>query len=191
MLWLTARLAEAAQQIAPDIELVLGVSQPWGEYMAREEHTYTPLMFIDTLLRAGLKMAAIDLELLMGVAPRGSYCRDQLEVSRVLDQFAVLSTPVQVTLSYSSAVSADPNADPELRFDAGRWGTQFTAESQGNWAEKFAALALCKPYVSGVFWDHLTDADRHRGPNCGLLNAAGQPKPALERLRTLRAEHLK
>lgn len=191
MLWLTARLAEAAVQMSPDIELVLGVAQPWGEYLAREEHTYTPLMFIDTLLRAGLKIAAIDLELLMGVSPRGSYCRDQLEVCRMLDQYAVLSTPVQVTLSYPSSDAPDPNGDGELRFDAGRWGAGFTPESQADWAAKFAALALCKPYVGGVYWDHLVDADRHRCPNGGLLDGAGRPRPALDELRRLRVAHLK
>src|SRR5207253_1626973 len=113
------------------------------------------------------------------------------EVCRLLDQYAVLSTPVQVKLSYPSSDAADANADVELKFAAGRWGAGFTPESQADWAAKFAALALCKPYVSGVFWDHLSDGDRHRYPNCGLLDAAGQPKPALEQVRRLRAAHLK
>jgi hypothetical protein len=191
MLWLSARLAEAAHQMAPDIELVLGVSQPWGEYMAQEEHTYTPLMFIDTLLRAGLKVSAVDLEFVMGVSPRGSYCRDQLELSRVLDQFAVLSTPIQVTLSYPSSDKADPKADEEMEFDAGHWRNGFSLENQADWAAKFAMLSLSKPYVVGAYWDHLCDADRHRYPNCGLIDAQNQPKPALQRLQTVRAAHLK
>src|SRR5205814_2005132 len=69
LLWLTARLSEAAMQVAPDVELVLGVAQPWAEYMARDEHTYTPLVFLDTLLRTGLKLSALDVELVMGAAP--------------------------------------------------------------------------------------------------------------------------
>src|SRR5207302_1696086 len=47
LLWLTARLAEAALNVDHDLELVIGVSQPWGEYMAREEHTYSPFIFAD------------------------------------------------------------------------------------------------------------------------------------------------
>ena len=50
LLWLTARLAEAAWQIDPELELVIGVSQPWGEYMAGAEHTYSPFVFADTLI---------------------------------------------------------------------------------------------------------------------------------------------
>src|SRR5207253_1636926 len=93
LLWLTAGLAEAAWQIDPELELVVGVAQPWGEYMAREEHTYSPFIFADTLIRAGLKLAALDVEWVMGATPRGSYCRDLLDASRVLDLYALLGTP--------------------------------------------------------------------------------------------------
>ena len=62
LLWLTARLAEAAWQVDPALELVVGVAQPWGEYMARAEHTYSPFVFADTLIRSGLNLAALDVE---------------------------------------------------------------------------------------------------------------------------------
>jgi glycosyl hydrolase family 10 len=191
MLWLTARLAEAALNIAPDLELVVGVSQPWGEYLACEEHTYTPLVFLDTLLRAGLRLAALDVELVMGVSPRGSYCRDLLDVNRLLDGFAVLSTPLQVTLACPSSASKDPNADPSLSVGAGHWASGFTADFQAEWAGQFAALALCKPYVAGVHWTHLNDAESHRFPHCGLIDSQNRTKPAFARLRQLREAHLR
>ncbi|HLW67625.1 MAG TPA: endo-1,4-beta-xylanase [Gemmataceae bacterium] len=191
MLWLTARLAEAAMQIAPDIELVVGVSQPWGEYLAREEHTYLPLVFLDTLLRAGLRLAALDLEIAMGIDPRGSYCRDLLEISRLLDSFAVLGTPLHVSLSFPSASDTDANAESEQEPTAGYWHNGFTPETQRAWAVAVAAMAAVKPYVQGVYWGHLSDAEPHRFPNCGLLDLAGQPKPALEGLRLVREAHLR
>src|SRR5207237_10762920 len=79
LLWLTARLAEAALNVDHDLELVIGVSQPWGEYMAREEHTYSPFIFADTLIRHGLKLTALDLAWLPGITPRDRYCRDLLD----------------------------------------------------------------------------------------------------------------
>src|SRR5262249_31563324 len=115
MLWLTARLAEAALQLAPELELTVGVAQPWGEYLAHEEHTYTPLVFLDTLLRMGLRLAAIAVEIVMGVSPRGSYCRDLLEVCRLLDSYAVLSSPIQVTMALPSSAQPDPLADAGMR----------------------------------------------------------------------------
>jgi hypothetical protein len=190
LLWLTVRLAEAARQTDPTVELVVGISQPWGEYMALEDRTHSPFIFADTLVRAGINLAAVDLEVVMGVSPRGSYCRDLLDLSRILDLYAVLGVPLQVTLGYPSASGPDRQADPELKANAGRWRGGFTPAAQAEWAAAFAALAVCKPGVRGVHWAHLADAAPHPFPHCGLLDAAGKAKPALKRLRALREEHL-
>jgi hypothetical protein len=191
LLWLTARLAEAAWQIDPELELVIGVSQPWGEYMAGAEHTYSPFVFADTLIRAGLKLTALDIEWAMGVTPRGSYARDLLDASKVLDLYALLGTPLQVSLAYPSADGGDPLADPDLTASAGHWHDGFNAASQADWAEDFAKLAVCKPFVKSVYWSQLSDAETHQFPWCGILDKAGQVKPALNRLRQIREVHLR
>lgn len=191
LLWLTVRLAEAARQIDSGLELIIGIAQPWGEYMATEDRTHSPFIFADTLIRAGLNLAAVDLEWVMGVSPHGSYCRDLLEGSRLLDLYALLGVPLQLTLGYPSSNAIDDNADPALRVDAGHWHQGFSPETQADWAAAFTALGLCKPYVRGVNWVHLADGEPHQFPHCGLLDMEGNAKPALERLRKLREEHLK
>src|SRR5262249_34468554 len=40
LLGLTYRLVETARQIDPSLDLVVGVAQPWGEYMAVEDRTH-------------------------------------------------------------------------------------------------------------------------------------------------------
>jgi hypothetical protein len=186
LLALTARLVEAALSIDSGLELVLGIAQPWGEYMASEDHTYSPLVFVDTLLRHGLKLAAIELECYMGFAARGSYCRDLLEASRLLDLYAVLGVPLQVALGYPSAGDPDPGGDPNIRPGFGHWHSGYTPDIQAEWAEGFASLALCKPFVSGVTWCHLGDDRPHLLPHAGLIDAAGNVKPAFLRWRELR-----
>jgi hypothetical protein len=191
LLGLTYRLAEAARQVDPTLEIVVGVSQPWGEYMASAERTHSPFVFADTLIRSGMNMAALDVELVMGPTPRGSYCRDLLETSRLLDLYALLGVPLRVSLGYPSAASPDLDADPEMQPTAGRWRDGYTPQTQAAWAAAFAPLVLCKPYVQGALWVHLSDADPHQFPHCGLLDAAGRPKPAAQKLRELRQTHLK
>jgi hypothetical protein len=191
LLRLTYRLVEAARQVDGSLETVVGISQPWGEYMAVTDRTHSPYVFADTLLRSGLNLAALDIELVMGIHPRGSYCRDLLEGSRLLDFYATLGVPLQVTLGYPAADGLDPEADPELQCAAGQWGERFSDAAQADWAAAFAALALCKPFVQGVQWCHWGDADHHVFPHCGLLDAAGQARPALEKLRELREAHLR
>lgn len=190
LLWLIARLAEAAWQVDPEIELSIGLAQPWGDYMAREERTYSPFIFADTLVRAGLRMGALDLEWIMGVSPRGSYCRDLLDSSRILDQYAQLGIPLQVTLAYPASAAADGLADPEYATVAGHSTGGLTPDAQADWAADFLALAACKPFVRTIYWSHLIDAEPHQFPNSGLLDAAAEPRPALDELRHLRNEHL-
>jgi hypothetical protein len=191
LLWLTVRLAETARQVDPSLEVVVGLTQPWGEYMAAEDRIHSPFIFADTLIRTGLSLAALDLELVMGVAPRGSYCRDLLETSRLLDLYSLLGVPLAVTLGYPSAEGFDAAADPELAVGAGRWRDGLGPANQADWAAAFAALAVAKPYVQAVHWAHWSDAEPHQFPHCGLVDADGRVKPAAQALQDLRSKHLR
>jgi hypothetical protein len=190
-MWLTVRLAEVAKQIDPGLELIVGIAQPWGEYLALEDRIHSPFVFADTLVRTGLNLAALDLEFVMGVTPRGSYCRDLLEASRLFDLYGILGVPLRVTLGYPSATGVDPHADPDLRVAAGHWRDGADPEAQADWAGSFASLALCKQWVQAVHWAHVSDGEPHQFPHCGLLDTDHRPKPALHRLRELRQKHLR
>jgi hypothetical protein len=191
LLWLTVRLAEAARQVDPGLELIVGVTQPWGEYMALEDRTHSPFIFADTLIRAGLNLLAVDLEVVMGPTPRGSYCRDPMELSRLLDLYALLGVPLRVTMGYPSTTGRDPRADPEQSLQGGYWRSGFTPEIQAQWAETFVGLALCKPFVQSVRWVHAFDGEPHLFPHCGLVDPADRAKPVLQQLRALRETHLR
>jgi hypothetical protein len=191
LLWLTVRLVEAARQVDPTLDVSVAVAQPWGEYLATRERNHSPFVFADNLIRSGVHLTALDLELVMGVWPRGSYCRDRLEVSRLLDLYSLLGVPLQVTMGYPSNSATDERADPELGLGAGTWHEGYSPDIQADWTSDYAALALCKPYVRAVQWAHLSDADEHQFPNAGMASSRGEPKPVMERLRELRQVHLR
>lgn len=190
LLGLTYRLAETARQVDPSLELRIGIAQPWGEYMTLAERSHSPFIFADTLIRSGLTLAALDLELVMGVTPRGSYCHDLLDISRLLDLYALLGVPLRVTLGYPSSSQPDADADPDLHVEGGHWGEGFTPDVQAAWAADVAALCLCKPYVQGIQWVQFRDAEPHPFPHAGLIAANEDSKPALSQLRRLREAHL-
>jgi hypothetical protein len=191
LLWLTVRLVEAARNVDPNLNIIVGIAQPWGDYMVGQEHTHSPFVFADTLVRTGLKLTALDLEFIMGVTPRGSYCRERLDMSRLLDLYALLGVPLQVTLGYPSAGGQDLLAHPDLTVNGGFWKRGLDPETQANWAAAYGELAVCKQFVRGVNWVHLADNAPHLVPNCGLVDANGGVKPALARLQALREQHLK
>ena len=188
---LAFRLFEAAAQVDPNLELVLSVAQPWGDYLVSEDQTISPLTFPDDLVRAGVRLSAVELELRAGTRPRGSLPRDLLDTARTLDVFGMLGLPLEIVLSLPSADGPDPQAADhgEAVWRPG-WRTGPTPEGQAEWGASFASLALCWPQVRGVTWDHWSDAEPHLVPFGGLLDAAGRPKPLLARLRAMCAEHL-
>ncbi len=191
LLWLTVRLVEAARHVDPQLDLTVGIAQPWGEYMTTAERNHSPFVFADTLIRSGLSLAALDLEVVMATLPRGSYTRDTLELSRLLDLYALLGVPLQVTLGYPAMEGMDPKADGEAPVSGGRWHEGFTPETQADWASSFAGLVLCKPAVRSVTWANLMDSVPHQFPHCGLADAEDKPRPVLKRLRELRRKHLR
>jgi hypothetical protein len=190
---LAARLFESASQLDPDPELVLGISQPWGDYLVHDEQTISPLAFADDLIRSGLRISAVELEIRNATAPRGSMPRDLLDTSRLLDLFAeMLGLPLEVILSYPAGNSPDPRAEAhqEQLWSSG-WRANPTLEGQAEWGASFAALALCKPRVRSVTWDHWADTDPHITPHGGLISANGLANPLLSRLRALRTGSLR
>ncbi|MBN9519676.1 hypothetical protein J0H58_14335 [bacterium] len=187
---LAARLFEAAASFDPDLDFSLGVAQPFGDYLVDPGQTISPLAFVDDLIRAGARVGGIELELRVGTAPRGSLARDRLDVSRLLDLFSLLGPPLDVVQSYPAGNAPDPATvahGEALRISAWRDGP--TPESQSEWGMGVAALALCKPQVRSVTWDHWDDGDPHITPLGGLV-AGGRVNPLLSRLQGLRSAHL-
>jgi hypothetical protein len=188
---LAFRLFEAASQIDPGLELVLSVAQPWGDYLVRDEHTISPLTFPDDLVRAGLKVSGIELEIRAGTTPRGSLPRDLLDTARVINLFGLLGLPLELVLSLPLSSTPDPAAGFGESLWAPGWRAAPSPEGQAEWGASFAALGLCTPHVRAVTWDHWSDAEPHLTPSGGLIDASGQPNPLLTRLRGLRTAHLR
>jgi hypothetical protein len=188
---LAYRLFEAAAQVDSGLELILSVAQPWGDYLVSEDQTISPLTFPDDLVRAGVRLSAIELELRLGTRPRGNFPRDLLDTAHLFHVFGKLGPALEVALSMPSAAGIDP-----LAGDHGEtawppaWRSGPSPEAQAEWGYTFAALALCWPRVRAVTWDHWSDAEPHFVPFGGLLDAAGKPKPLLACLRDLRTAYL-
>ncbi|MFO0801340.1 MAG: hypothetical protein U0804_28070 [Gemmataceae bacterium] len=188
---LAARLFEAAATLDPELDFALGVAQPFGDYLAGGDQTISPLGFVDDLLRAGARIGGIELELRTGSLPRGSFPRDRLEMSRLLDLFSILGPPLDVVLACPAGSGTDPVAQVhgEVIWSPA-WHGPPTPEWQAEWGMAVAALALCKPQVRSVTWDHWADAEPHLTPNGGLIAVSGRANPLLGRLQGLRATHL-
>lgn len=187
---LTVQMLEVARQVDPEARFLIRLDQPWGEYVAGGEHDLSPLHFADTLLRAGLGLTAVDLEISVGYAAPGSWPRDLLEFSRLLDLWSCLSIPLYLTLAVPSGEGPDARASRSTAARRGVWSRPWDEAAQNEWIERYLPLILAKPAVQAVTWCHFSDADPHELPHAGLVRPDGTPKPALETLARLRKEHL-
>jgi len=188
-LTLVAKILEVARQVDPEGQFLIRIDQPWGEYQARGQHKLSPMHFADALVRAGMELSAINLEIGVGYSPLGSPSRDLIDFSRLIDQWSVLGLPLQVTLAFPSATEPDPNQTTDLEVDARSWRLPVSEDAQAEWIDEYVPLLLAKPAVLAVFWNHLSDAQPHRFPHAGLVRTDGSGKPGLDRIVRQRERH--
>lgn len=184
---LTARSVELVRQLDPDIPAAIALDQPWAEYMSRQDADFPPLHFADALIRAGLNISGLVLEVNLAASPGGTLPRSPLELSRQLDAWGTLGLPLYLYISAPSNVRSDPLARPPVQLPPGKW----TLRAQQVWIARCVPLMLAKPSVAGVFWNQLRDAELHEFPHAGLFDHHGQPKPALKTLAAIRRAHLR
>jgi hypothetical protein len=179
-LWLAARALEVVRQVDDEVQVMIQVDQPWGEYQGRGAHRLAPLQFVDALLRAGIGLSAVDLEISVGFRPRSSAPRDLLELSRLLDLWSVLGIPLYITLACPSEPAAiDLQATAGIAIERGRWKQEWSESAQAAWIDELLPVLMAKQAVVGIFWTHLFDGVPHEFPHAGLIRPDRTLKPAL------------
>ena len=137
--------------------------------------------FVDALVRSGIGLSGVNLEIGVGYRPRGSASRGLLDFSQLIDQWSNLGIPLHVTLAFPSASGADPQSKSDLEVDVGHWKHDWSESAQADWIDLYLPLLMAKESVVGIYWAHFTDQKPHDFPHAGLLRADGAAKPILER----------
>ncbi|MDA0835135.1 MAG: endo-1,4-beta-xylanase [Planctomycetota bacterium] len=179
-LTLVARVLEAARKVDDETQLLIRIDQPWGEYQARGQHRLSPLQFVDALVRSGLGLSGINLEINIGYRPLGTASRDVLDFSRLIDLWSSLGIPIYLTLGFPSCADQDPRCRTDLEVGTQGWKGDWNEENQAAWVEMYMPLLLAKPSVVGIYWTHLSDQGTHECPHAGLFRADGSAKPVVE-----------
>lgn len=184
---LTARAIEVARARDPQTPILVSFDQPWGEYLSRKPKDFPPLQFADMLLRAGLGLTGIGLEINVGYSPEGTPLRDPLEFSQGIDYWCLLGVPLFVILTYPSSPAPDPLAQRKTRLPSGNW----TPSGQQVWVDRYLPVLLSKPLVQGIFWNQCRDSEPHPFAHGGLFDLQRHPKPVLRHLASIRQAHLR
>ena len=179
-------------QMVPGAYTIIDLTQPWGEYYARNQKTIPPMLYADMLVQSGVEFDAFGVQILFGIGADGMYVRDLMQVSAMLDRFANFGKMVHVTaVQVPSANSADERdassgaVSPEV---AGAWRSPWDEEVQARWLSEVYEIALSKPYVASIAWKDLADAGSHFLPHGGLLKPDLSNKKAFHAHVTFRNE---
>ena len=188
-LTLAARVLDVARQVDEEAQLIVRIDQPWGEYQSRGKHRLSPLQVIDALIRSGVGLSGVNLELAVCYTTRGSAHRDLLECSRLIDTWTMLDVPLFITMVCPSSPAHDPRALAEIPVNTRLWDGPCDELHQANWIDRMFELLVAKPRVAGVFLPNFSDGVPHVFPNAGLLRADETPKPVVDRIISQRSNH--
>ena len=187
---LAVRAFEITRKLDPTTPAIMAFDQPWGEYLGRTERDLSPLHFADIMVRSGLELSGLGLEMNVGYWPGGSYLRDALEYSRLIDRWSVLGTPLWLFVTAPAGQQTDERANGRGRPTWGPLPEGWTSEAQRRWLRQVAPILLAKPLVRGLFYNQLCDAHPHEFPHAGLFDEADAPRPAFATLAKVRAKYL-
>ncbi|MBL8880602.1 MAG: endo-1,4-beta-xylanase [Phycisphaerales bacterium] len=180
---LTRMAATVTKQTAPRCQVILDITQPFGEYYARNQRTIPPLLYADMIVQSGLPFDAFGLQFLFGIDSEGFHLRDLLQVSALIDRLAQLGKPLHIT---GVGVPSQPESDAGGIAPGGEWHGPWNEETQANWLEAFIEIAMSKPYVECVCVDALVDGPSAGVAHGGILREDLSPKLAFKRLADIR-----
>lgn len=163
---LVVKTIEAARQVDEHTQISLRVVQPWGEYLSQTRNRLSPIQFIDTLRRCGIRLGEINLDIRVCSQPSPTLWRDCLSLSQLLDQWSLLQLPMNVMLTLPSL----PHGR-DANFEA----------AQADWLEKSIMMCLAKERVVGIYctnWNESIADD----VSTSLIDAAGLSRKPLKRL---------
>lgn len=174
---LTRMAVTITRQTAARAQILLELTQPWGEYYARNQRTVPPLLYAEMAVQSGIPFDGFGLQLLFGIDAEGFHFRDTLQISSMIDRLANLGKPIHIT-----AVAV-----PNHGSAGGTVGQGWSDASQADWCALTLENVLSKPYVDSVTFQSLTDAQAAGIAGGGLLRDDGATKAAWHKLVQLRS----
>lgn len=182
---LTRMAATVARQTAPRAQIIIDLTQPWGEYYARNQRTIPPPLYAEMAVQSGIPFDAFGLQFVFGLSSEGFHLRDLMQISSMLDRLANFGKVLHVTAVAVPGAGAAKDAYKAVS-EGGIWSRPWSESTQAEWLREFCEVALSKPFVESVCVQNLVDGPQNAVPLSGLFRADGTPKAALGRLSELR-----
>ena len=160
-----------------EVPMMVSFDYPWAERLASAVGGAHPLQIADSLLRQGVPINFIGLDINLDYWPCGSVIRDPLQWIDMIDIWSQLGMPL--ILCFRMPINAEtvgPNSG-QLVNDV---RSNLSDEQRLKLLETLLPMLIARPGVHGFVWRQWDDADDERFPGGGLYSKDGQEKEVLK-----------
>lgn len=186
-LQLTADVLGQIEKSGSKVPTLVSFDFPWAERLASSVGGTHPLQIADSLLRQGLPISYLGLEVNLDYWPAGSVSRDPLQWIDLIDVWSQLGLPLVFLLRVPQQGSVKAEAtseDAEKTVNTVR--ENLTDQQRRLLMETVLPMLIARPNVHGVIWRQWGDNDDVRFPIAGLTDTDGQKKPIFEQIQNVR-----
>lgn len=169
------------------IPTMISFDGPWCERLAWSVGGTHALQIADSLLRRGVSISMLGLEIHLDYSPTGSLPREPLQWVELIDIWSQFGLPLIVLLRAPFAHEPVTQAgQPSKEFVINQPRGGMTDAQRLSLLETVIPMLLARPAVQGILWQQARDGDDLRYPSGGLLDDQLQPKEPLKLLEKLR-----
>lgn len=185
-LQLTIDLLHLVDEAMIELPVMVSFDFPWAERLAGAVGGIHPLQIADSLLRQGVRISYLGLEINLDYWPNGSVIRDPFQWIDLIDVWAQLDLPLILVVRIPSG--GQP-VDPAMPVDrmVNHQRSNVTEQQRNDFLMTVLPMMVARPAVQGIIFPQWQDGDDPRFPYGGLVDDAGNKKPVFEVIERLRA----
>ena len=196
-LQLTADILNEIEKAETKTPILVSFDYPWAERLASSVGGTHPLQIADSLLRQGVPISYLGLEVNLDYWPTGSVSRDPLQWIDLIDIWSQLGVPLvflirvpQQAIAQTSAETKEPEPDEVAKKKMNAVRENLNDQQRRDILETVLPMLIARPNVHGVIWRQWHDNDDLRFPQAGLIDSHGRKKPLLDLIQGVREKIL-
>lgn len=163
-----------------DVPMMVSFDYPWAERLAGAVGGAHPLQIADSLLRQGVPINFIGLDINLDYWPCGSVVRDPLQWIDMIDIWSQLGLPLILCFRMPTMAK---DVIPRSNQLVNEVRSQLDDQQRLAILETLLPMIIARPGVHGFVWRQWSDSDDDRFPGAGLVTETGEEKPVLATIR--------
>ena len=168
----TVDLLQLVEDSDVNVPTMVSFDFPWAERLAGAVGGSHPLQIADSLIRQGVELSFLGLEINLDLWPNGSAVRDPLQWIDLVDIWAQLGLPMVLCLR------SPCGGDAEIRGTETRNQicSNLSDQQRIDFLKTILPMMVARPSVHGMIFQQWQDSDDPRYPNSGIVQADGTHK---------------